>query len=106
MLKLGIVCIFQPIEGNLENCGEGGLSKKGRMKAPPQVNYEKSRYVIRRFVPALLLAVAVNIFCLAVDASKVLWVGVVSGALLAITLFLIRDAAERRFPGSRTATGR
>ena len=81
------------------------MSMKGSMKAPQNVNYEKSRYVIRRFVPALLFAVAVNIFCLAVDVSKVLWVGVVSGALLAITLFLISNSAEKKFPGSRTTTG-
>lgn len=81
------------------------MSKRGSMKAPQNGNHEKSRYVIRRFVPALLIAAAVNIACLAVDVSKVLWVGVVSGMLLAITLFLISNAAEKRFPGSKLTTG-
>jgi hypothetical protein len=93
------------MEESLENFREGGSSMKGRMKEPRNVNHEKSRYVIRRFVPALFLAVIVNISCLAIDVSKVPWVGVTSGALLAGALFLIRTAAEKRFPGSSPTTG-
>ena len=81
------------------------MSKKGRTEAQRTGNYEKSRYVIRRFIPALILGAAVNIACIAVDVSKVLWVGVISGAFLAITLFLIRTAAEKRFPGSGPPAG-
>jgi hypothetical protein len=75
------------------------------MGARRAVNHEKSRYVIRRFVPALILAAVANISCLALDVSKVLLVGVVSGALLAITLFLISIAAEKRFPGPGPTSG-
>ncbi len=81
------------------------MSRNSDMKARQAVNYEKSRYVTRRFVPALFLAMAVNITCLAVDVSKVLWVGVVSGALLASALFLISAAAEKKFPRPGPATG-
>jgi len=81
------------------------LSKKGSKEVQRTGDYEKSRYVIRRFTPALLLAVAVNIACLAVDVSKVLWVGMISGAFLAVTLFVIRTFAEKRFPRSGPPTG-
>ena len=81
------------------------MSKKGRIEAQRSGNYEKSRYVIRRFAPVLLLAAAANIACLAVDVSKVLWVGVISGAFLAIALFLIRTSAEKEFPGAGPPAG-
>ena len=81
------------------------MSRKNNIEAQQKINYEKSRYVIRRFVPALLLAVAAIISFLAVDVSKVSWVGVISGTLLAIALFLIRTSAEKRFPKSGPTNG-
>lgn len=58
---------------------------------------EKSRYIARRFLPGMLLMVACNIAWLFVDATKAVLVGVVSGALLAVYLFAVKSAAEKRF---------
>ena len=81
------------------------MAKKEMIGRQRTANYEKSRYVVRRFAPALLVAAAVNMGCLAVDVSKVLPVGLASGAVLAVTLFVIRTFAEKKYPGSGPTAG-
>jgi prepilin signal peptidase PulO-like enzyme (type II secretory pathway) len=56
-------------------------------------------YVTRRFIPALLLAVAATIACLFIDVTKVHWVGAISGAVLGAYFFLIKSRAEKIYFG-------
>lgn len=70
------------------------------MKPADKLRYERSRYVVRRFVPALVLMLLLNIAGLAVDVSLVHWIATISGLTLAVYLFCLRVAAERKFPVS------
>ena len=64
------------------------------------LRYERSRYVVRRFVPAVILMLGLFIAGLAIDVSLVHWIATISGFSLAIYLFFIRIAAEKKFPSS------
>jgi general stress protein CsbA len=62
------------------------------------LRYERSRYIVRRFVPAVVLMLALFIAGLAIDVSLVHWIATISGFSLAVYLFFIRIAAEKKFP--------
>ena len=75
------------------------------MKPEDTIRYERSRYVVRRFVPAVVLMVVLNIAGLFIDVSLVHWIATISGLSLAAYLFFIRIAAEKRYPPLRIPEG-
>jgi hypothetical protein len=52
-------------------------------------------YITRRFIPALILAIAVTIACLFIDVTKVHWAGAASGTALGVYFFLIKSRAGK-----------
>ena len=63
-----------------------------------EVNPEKSRYVARRFVPVLVTMVAVNMSSIFLAPTRIHWVAAITGGLMAIYLFRVKIAAEKKFP--------
>lgn len=68
------------------------------MEEKKKFDDKKQLYIIRRFAPGFVVVMFIFLWSLFIDATKIHWVGAAGGAFLALYLFLIRSAAEKRFP--------